>query len=120
MLAPGKESLPPVHGHALGHTTYERHRPEQTLLYQLIERYWPEFQSYLSEAGRCLPRHVTREFNEYLECGRLENGFLRVRCEDCHREHLVAFSCKRRGFCRGRLAQLRGKADGRNRRAVGR
>jgi ribosomal protein S27E len=27
------------------------------------------------------------------------NGFLRVRCESCHVEHLVAFSWKRRGFC---------------------
>ena len=26
-------------------------------------------------------------------------GFLRVRCADCHAERLVAFSCKRRGFC---------------------
>ena len=99
MLSPGKGESAPVHGHAPGHATYERHRPKQTLLYQLIERYWPEFQSYLREAGRCLPRHVTREFNEYLKCGRLENGFLRVRCEDCHLEHLVAFSCKRRGYC---------------------
>jgi ribosomal protein S27E len=99
MLSPGTGGTAPVYGHALGHATYERHRPEQTLLYQLIERYWPEFQSYISDTGRCLPRHVAREFNEYLECGRLENGFLRVRCEDCHREHLVAFSCKRRGFC---------------------
>ena len=24
---------------------------------------------------------------------------LRVRCESCHHEKLVAFSCKRRGFC---------------------
>jgi len=79
--------------------SYARHQPEHTLLYQLIERYWPEFQSHLSETDRCLPRHVAREFDEYLECGRLENGFLRVRCEDCHLEHLVAFSCKRRGFC---------------------
>ena len=29
----------------------------------------------------------------------LEHGFLRVRCEDCHHERLVAFSCKRRGIC---------------------
>ncbi len=33
------------------------------------------------------------------KCGRLKYGFLRVRCEDCHHERLVAFSCKRRGFC---------------------
>ena len=29
----------------------------------------------------------------------LEHGFLRVRCERCHAEKLVAFSCKRRAFC---------------------
>ncbi|WP_412096508.1 transposase zinc-binding domain-containing protein [Citrobacter freundii] len=31
---------------------------------------------------------------------RLEYGFMRVRCEDCHHERAwFAFSCKRRGFC---------------------
>jgi ribosomal protein S27E len=35
---------------------------------------------------------VRSEFEAYLKCGRLEYGFLRVRCEDCHHEHLVAFS----------------------------
>ena len=58
-----------------------------------------QFQTQLSETGRFLPRHVTREFEDYLACGRLENGFLRVRCHSCSHEHLVAFSCKRRGFC---------------------
>jgi transposase-like zinc-binding protein len=42
---------------------------------------------------------VRREFQEYLKCGRLEHGNLRVVCEACHAEELVAFSCKRRGFC---------------------
>ena len=46
-----------------------------------------------------MPDHVRQEFEAYLKCGRLEHGFLRVRCESCHAEHLVAFSCKRRGFC---------------------
>jgi ribosomal protein S27E len=49
--------------------------------------------------GRPLPDYVRQEFDAYLRCGRLEHGFLRVRCESCHAEHLVAFSCKRRGFC---------------------
>src|SRR5271168_2426235 len=39
------------------------------------------------------------QFEAYLKCGRLEEGFLRVRCEQCHAEKLVAFSCKKRGFC---------------------
>jgi len=49
--------------------------------------------------SRFLPRHFTREFEDYLACGRLENGFLRVCCQSCSHEHLVAFSCKRLGFC---------------------
>ncbi len=31
---------------------YVRHKPKQTLLYQLVEQYWPEFQTQLSETGR--------------------------------------------------------------------
>jgi ribosomal protein S27E len=78
---------------------YVRHRPETTLLYQIIQEYWPEFQAELASHGKYLPAYVTKEFEEYLKCGRLEHGFLRVRCEACHDEKLVAFSCKKRGFC---------------------
>ena len=45
------------------------------------------------------PAYVQEEFEAYLKCGRLEEGFLRVRCEQCHAETLVAFSCKKSGFC---------------------
>ena len=78
---------------------YVRHRPETTLLYQVVQEYWPEFQAELASHGRYLPAYVTKEFDAYLNCGRLEHGFLRVRCESCHDEKLVAFSCKKRGFC---------------------
>ncbi len=30
--------------------------------------------------------YVQREFEDYLKCGRLEDGFLRVRCTECHQE----------------------------------
>ena len=33
-----------------------------------------------------------RDFEDYLKCGRLEHGFLRVRCDTCHAERLLAFS----------------------------
>jgi ribosomal protein S27E len=78
---------------------YARHRPEATLLYQLVERHYPELVAAREAAGRALPKYVQEEFAAYLTCGRLEHGFLRVRCESCHAEKLVAFSCKRRGFC---------------------
>jgi len=78
---------------------YQRHRPEQTRLYQLVERHYPAFLEHLAEAGKQLPGHVRQAFDGYLQCGRLEQGFLRLRCDTCHAEHLLAFSCKRRGFC---------------------
>lgn len=78
---------------------YQHHRPEQTLLYQIVEQHYPTFIAHLAERGRELPGYVQREFEDYLKCGRLEHGFLRLRCDSCHAEHLVAFSCKRRGFC---------------------
>jgi hypothetical protein len=65
----------------------------------LVSKYYPAFRQQLAEEGRVLPGYVQREFEDYLKCGKLEHGFLRVRCEFCHGKRLVAFSCKQRGFC---------------------
>jgi hypothetical protein len=94
MQSPGKDARPV--GSA---APYERHRPETTRLYPLVEAHYPVFVAQLATRGTPLPEYVQREFTDYLRCGRLEHGFLRVRCESCHAERLVAFSCKRRGFC---------------------
>lgn len=81
-----------------GTVCYQRHRPETTLLYQLVEEYYPAFAAQMAAQGTLLPEYVQRKFEDYLKCGRLEHGFLRVRCESCHTEHLVAFSCKHRAI----------------------
>ncbi|MFT6271035.1 MAG: tyrosine-protein phosphatase YwqE [Alphaproteobacteria bacterium] len=47
---------------------YKRHRPETTLLYQLVERYYPSFTVNLAEQGKYLPKYVKREFDEFLRC----------------------------------------------------
>ena len=39
-----------------------RHRPEATLLYQLVERHYPEFVAVREAAGRPLPKYVKEEF----------------------------------------------------------
>jgi hypothetical protein len=93
-LSVGREASP-----GDGVSRYERHRPEQTLLYQLVEEYYPVFEAQSAAEGRVLPDTVRREFEEYLKCGCLEHGFYRVRCDTCHEERLLAFSCKKRGFC---------------------
>jgi hypothetical protein len=45
-------------------------------------------------------QRVQREFYDYLQCGILAHGLLRLGCDACHKELLLAFSCKRRGFAR--------------------
>ena len=80
--------------------TYSRHKPEETVLYKIIQNNWLSFQEQVEqETGYGLPDFVVKEFDEYLRCGILAHGFLRAQCQSCHFEHLVAFSCKRRGFC---------------------
>jgi len=57
------------------------------------------FASPPKPAGADLPQFIKDEFDAFLECGILALGFLRLRCGDCGHDDLVAFSCKRRGFC---------------------
>ena len=91
MQAHGKEAVSGV--------CYQRHRPEEALHYELIGHHYPALIDHVAEQDESLPEYGQQEFEAYLKCGRLEHGFLRVRCESCHLERLVAFSCKKRGFC---------------------
>ena len=79
---------------------YERHRPEQTTLYRLVQQHAASFIAHTeASTGSELPRFIKAEFNAFLECGILAHGFLRLRCGDCSHDKLLAFSGKRRGFC---------------------
>lgn len=78
---------------------YQQRRPEQTVLYQAVANNYRTFESLADAEGKRLPKHVTQEFEAFLRCGILAHGFLRLRCEDCKQEKIVAFSCKKRGFC---------------------
>ena len=79
---------------------YERHRPEQTTLYRLVQQHAATFIAETEAAtGVDLPQFVKDEFDAFLVCGILAHGFLRLRCGECGHDKLVAFSCKRRGIC---------------------
>ena len=54
---------------------YERHEPKNTLLYKIINEYYPRYLSHLADDGRTLPQYIQREFDDYLRCGLLEYGF---------------------------------------------
>jgi len=53
---------------------YQRHQPEQTLLYQLVDKYYPAFLQHQAAEGRSLPDFVQQEFTDFLKCGLLEHG----------------------------------------------
>ena len=42
---------------------------------------------------------VARAVEEFLDCGRLQGGFARIRCDKSCKEHLLAYSCRTRNFC---------------------
>ena len=68
------------------------------MLHRVVRAHWPAFLERAEEAGG-LPKFVVREFEQYLACGLLERGLIHLRCGACGEELVVAFSCKRRGFC---------------------
>src|SRR5262245_57007782 len=80
---------------------YAPHDPSQTLLYQVVADHLETFLASLDADpdARGLPAYVERAFYDYLQCGVLAHGFLRLGCDTCHKELLLAFSCKKRGFC---------------------
>jgi hypothetical protein len=81
--------------------TYEPRDPSRTVLYNVIAEHRETFLASLHDdpEAKGLPAYVEREFYDYLQCGILAYGFLRLGCDTCPKETLLAFSCKRRGFC---------------------
>ncbi len=81
-------------------TTNERHRPEQTTLYRLVQQHVASFIAHTeASTGSELPGFIKDKFDAFLECGILAHGFLRLRCGQCGHDKLLAFSGKRRGLC---------------------
>ena len=92
--------------------TYEARNPGHTVLYRVIAAHLETFLASFDADpdAKGLPAYVEREFYDYLQCGILTHGFLRLGCDTCKKEMLLAFSCKRRGFCPScagrRMAQM--------------
>ena len=78
---------------------YERHKPEKTLLHEVVREQLEGFLASASHRDQPVPRFIEQELRAFLRCGVLAHGFLRLHCDDCGHDRLLAFSCKRRGFC---------------------
>jgi hypothetical protein len=80
---------------------YQPRDPSHTVLYQVIAEHLETFLATLDAdpTAKGLPGYVREEFYAYLQCGVLAHGFVRLGCDTCPHKMLLAFSCKRRGFC---------------------
>jgi len=82
---------------------YRPRHPQQTPFYQLVERFFPQFEAVYEE--RYQERYgfwrpiIGMTVRKFLECGDLRHGFARVRCPRCREEFFVAYSCRVRCFC---------------------
>ena len=79
--------------------SYTRRRPEKSVVYGVVAAELETFLARARASERTVPRFVEREFRNFLACGILAHGFVRVHCDACGFDRLVAFSCKGRGFC---------------------
>jgi hypothetical protein len=83
-------TLPRLGDAANGTLLYERHRPEQTTLYRLVQQHAASFIAHTeASTGSEVPRFVKDEFDAFLECGILAHGFLRLRCGECGHDRLI-------------------------------
>ena len=84
-------------------SVYRPRHPERTVFYQVLDshlgRYLGVYEERFEPRYGPLRRVVPRTAEAFLECGRLKNGFARIRCPRCRGEHLLAFSCQTRNFC---------------------
>jgi hypothetical protein len=82
---------------------YRSRKPKASPLWQCLFRHFDAFlveykERYRKRYGFLRPI-IAEVVNRFLDCGDLERGFARIRCDHCKKDHLLAFSCKGRWFC---------------------
>ena len=78
---------------------YRPRNPEESLLYQVVAGELETFLAAQQDHERQVPGFIEKEFRSFLDCGVLARGFLRIACNTCRLDRVVAFSCKSRGIC---------------------
>jgi hypothetical protein len=78
---------------------YRPRHPERTGFYRILEghfeAYVGTYEARFEHRSGPLRPVVTRTVEAYLDCGRLFNGFARIRCPNCGGEHLLVFTIPR-------------------------
>jgi hypothetical protein len=71
---------------------YQPRRSEETVLYRVVAENLEFFLARQQERGRVVPGFVGNDLRNFLDCGILERGFIRVHCDACGVDRVVPFS----------------------------
>jgi len=90
--------------HALSdpRSEYEPRETQSGVLYQVTRNHLDTFledAKLRADGDDGVPDFIGEELRKFLECGLLQGGFARFKCESCGFERLVPFSCKCRSVC---------------------
>ena len=80
---------------------YQPREPSETVLYQVIAAHLETFVATVAAdpTTRGLPDYVVEELYAYLQCGILAHGLVRLGCDTCPHQMVLACSWKKRGCC---------------------
>ena len=82
---------------------YSKRQARVSPLFQLLQDHWGDFTAeygeYFEPQVGSLRTRIETVVGQFLECGLLDFGFARIRCEQCKLELFLPFSCKSRTFC---------------------
>lgn len=82
---------------------YQPRNPKNSPFHQILQHHYEDFLQIYQERFQAqygvLRSVIPLVLEKYLACGDLTKGFVRIRCESCHHEYFLAFSCKCRYFC---------------------
>jgi hypothetical protein len=63
---------------------YQPRRPEESVLYRVVAENLESFLTFQQKRGRVVPRFVENDLRDFLDCGILERGLIRVHCDASH------------------------------------
>ena len=84
-----------AHPHPRPAASYERRKPEDGVLYRVLQEHLATFlnDAAVANDGTGVPRFVEKELRAFLKCGVLAHGFCRFRCADCSKVKSNGAAC---------------------------
>lgn len=72
--------------------------PDKPTFQVIFHENWKPFLAALYEKHIILPQYIIDEVERMIACGTLDMGFEVYECPNCHRHHIICYTCKSR-FC---------------------